>query len=187
MHKAIAMINTPIDLVVLAMLLTLAVYVLARRRTRSMAGAALLVATSGLIAVLELSGWRWQTPAEGAVLGLAGWLAYSGPAWLLANRGFAAQYAAVDQEVRKLLRIAEDEWRSGQIDDAEYSRRFDLSNVSYRALKPPPGEWREIIDERIRIREEWSRVFENPGASPAPDELGEAEDALRRRIARAAG
>jgi hypothetical protein len=182
-------ISTPKAIILLTLLMALAVYVLARRRTRGLAGVALVAATSGLVAVLELSGWWWRTLAEGAILGLAGSLANSGPSWLLAHRGFAAEYAAVDKKVWQQMQAAEVEWQARRIDDAEYARRFDRSNVRYRALEPPPGEWNEIIDERIRIREAWSRILQDPRASPQAerDELMVDEEALRRRIARAGG
>jgi hypothetical protein len=98
-----------------------------------------------------------------------------------------AEYAEVDREVWRELMDAEKDWQAGQIDDAEYSRVFDRSNVRYQALRPPPGEWDEIVQERIRIREGWSKVFRDPSNSSQTerDALGIAEAALGKRIARA--
>jgi hypothetical protein len=175
---------TPLQAV---LLLALAAYVLGRRRTRGAAGVALVGVSSGLIVLLELSGLPWRVWAEGAVFGAAGWLAYYEPGWLLAHRGFANELAETDRTVRQELLRAEQDWRSGRIGDVEYSRAFDRTNLRFRALQPPPGEWKDIIDERIRIREEWSRIFANPSSSSQAerDKLGEDEKALRKRIARA--
>jgi hypothetical protein len=166
-------------------LVGLAAYVLGRRRTRGAAGLALVVATSGLIVALGFSGWKWATWAEAVVYGLAASLVIFEPGWLMAHRGFAAEYDDVDREVWQELLRAEHDWRAGRIDDEDYSRAFDRSNVRYRALHPPPGEWSDIVDERIRIREEWSRIFADPTSSTEAkrDQLGEAEATLKTRIA----
>jgi hypothetical protein len=148
--------------------------------------------TTGAVFLIELSDWEWENLAEGAVVGLAAMIAFLSPSWLRTGSArtqskFAAEYAEVDREVWRELMDAEKDWQAGQIDDAEYSRVFDRSNVRYQALRPPPGEWDEIVQERIRIREGWSKVFRDPSNSSQTerDALGIAEAALRKRIARA--
>jgi hypothetical protein len=171
----------------LALLVALAVYILGRTRTRSPAGLLLVLGTSAAVVATEVSGLAWASLAESLIYGLAGFIVIFEPGWLVAHHGFAQEYQRVDRQVwQESLRV-ENDWRAGRIDDEEYSAAFDKINVRYRALRPPPGEWGEILDERIRIREGWSRIFADPHASSAAERkaLGNAEKQLRKRISRA--
>jgi hypothetical protein len=169
------------------MITGLALLVLSRRKTRTWSGVALVMLASLLIVGLQLSTLPFKIWAASIVFAVAGCLALWPPKQFQRYDGFAEQYKVVDKEVWHELMRAEAAWRSGEIDDAEYSRAFDRYNVRYRALRPPPGEWREIVEERIRIREGWSRVFSNPRSSTQSqrDALSEAERRLRTRITRA--
>jgi hypothetical protein len=171
----------------LLLLVALAAYVLGRSRTRGPGGLALVGVTAGFIVLLEASGWEWSLAAEALAYGVAGGIVVWEPSWLRARSEFAQSYEAVDREVSQELARAEQDWRTGQLDDEGYSRAFDMSNARYRALRPPPGEWSEIVGERIRIREAWSRIFADPANSTQSDRdaLGVAEASLRKRISRA--
>ncbi len=170
-------------------MLAVTAYVLGRRRTRGPAGVALVATMWALVIGIELSRWTWRILAEGVVVAVVGAVAYYAPGWLLAYRGFARRYHEVDRQVWSEVLQAERAWHAGRIDDAEYSRRFDRAHARYQSLAEPPEEWRDIVAERIRIRNAWSRIFLNASSSTQSerDELGEAEAALRRRIARLTG
>lgn len=129
----------------------------------------------------------WLGPMRAWVFGAAATIAIVFPELLRTHHPFAAEFDAVDSQVARELKQAERDWRSGRIDDTTYSAAFDRANVRYRALKPPNAEWRAIVGERIRLREEWSLIFASHDDVPTTEyeRLRTKERRLKGRIARA--
>lgn len=171
-----------------ALLLALAAYVLLRRETRNVAGLILIAFTIGSIVALEWTHWEWSNAVEAIVFGLAGGLAYYGLPRFGGPTTFHEQYEAVDRQVAKSLWHAEQAWQRQQIGDAEYAKRFMRANTRYEHLRPPSGEWTDLVQERIRIRREWAQIFLEPrsASDERRQQLGAAEAALRARIEAAA-
>jgi hypothetical protein len=147
----------------------------------------LVGAAATVILAVGLSGLPpWRVWVQAAIFASASVIALWYPKVLRTDAPFSVEYAAVDSQVWEELMEAERRWREGVIDDATYSAAFNRANVRYRALRPPNAEWQEIISERIRIREEWSRIFASPAQSSDEqrDRLASDERRIRRRIAR---
>jgi hypothetical protein len=174
---------TPLQLIMLAGLMGL---VFGRSATRTWLGLLLVAGAAVLILGLGSSDWQPRAWAQGVVFAIASAIAIFYPTLLRIDRGFADEYAKVDDEVRRELMEAEHKWQAGLLDDTAYSRAFDRANVRYRALKPPSDEWRELVKERVRIREEWSRIFTSREelSDANRDRLNADERKLRKRIAR---
>lgn len=169
--------------------MSLAAVVFLRPATRSWRGLTLVVAATSLIVAVGLSGWPQRAWAQAAVFAAASVIALFYPGVLRTDRPFADEYAKVDREVWQQLMEAERRWHAGRLSNSEYSQEFDRANVRYRSLRPPNAEWRGIVADRIRIREEWSRTFANAEElmDSERDRLVAAEKRLRRRIAKASG
>lgn len=166
------------------LLIGLVAFVLARRETRNIAGLVLVAITIGAIALLESIDWQWSNALEAIVFGLAGGLAYYGLPQLGGSRPFSEEYEAIDRHVSSDLSQAEQMWRTLQITDDEYATRFIRANARYEGLRPPTGEWTDLVKERIDIRREWGRIFLDPtsASDERRRELGSREAALREKV-----
>jgi hypothetical protein len=92
--------------------------------------------------------------------------------------GFVGEFRRADLAMRRAFQAKPATSTDGQILAEPTRKRLEIAVDAFRTLRPPPGEWTRLFEERLALHEAYLEVL----LSPAPlerDALGPLEEQSR--------
>jgi hypothetical protein len=175
-----------IGLLRIAALAALAVWLLANRRTRSIASIALVAAlTIAVVLAQQFLDSPLRLVIQGAAYGIAWSIALWQPRWLRAGaETFGSLYDRIDAKARQRVRIAQAGWQSGTLAKEAVVKTFDDAIAAYGQLEPLDPRWVEVVAERTALLSRWRDLIDGrlEPRDELSSELQQREEALGGRV-----